>query len=299
MQIFSTKTNKPHAYQFGEYQNQLAFNPVEIAISSDAKTWQSCFDIEDLSNIYLMEFDWLSPVKGDTYSALGTRNGQVLTSSRYDQRDLTLNFYAMLRDEVDQKLAVKAITDYFASSQPYWITFDNAGYRMYQVMFKSMTPTYIGDKYMTISVVLNNLTGVSQSVVSSLNLQNEMAYGLGFDGLQSMNYSFNSNSFTVYNAGDIEIDPVIQNDYLILTIKAQGKPSITNTDTGDVFTFNNDTDTSHVITLNGVNPFLDGKNCGSQTNNGFIRLKQGDNHFTVSGCSDISISFDFYFKYLN
>lgn len=299
MQIFSKRSDKPHAYHFGEYQNQLAFDPIEIAISLDAKNWLSNFDVSDLMGIHLTEFEWLAPVTADSYSALGMRNGQVLTGSRYEQRDITLSFYTFLRDEIDQKLALKALTDYFAKSEPYWITFDNAGYRMYKVQFKSITPAYIGTHYMTINVVLNNLTGVSQSVVSTSNLNDKMAFGLGYDGLQQMNYEFQSDSFTVFNPGDLEIDPVIQDDYLLMTIKANGKPSITNTDTGDTFTFNDSLSKDKVLTLNGANPFLDGKNCGVQTNNGIIRLKKGDNHFTVSGCSDFSISFDFYPKYLN
>lgn len=299
MQIFSKRSDKPHAYQFGEYQNQLAFDPIEISISSDAKNWISNFDVSDLMGIHLTEFEWLNPITADSYSILGMRNGQTLTGSRYEQRDMTLSFYTFLRDEIDQKLALKALTDYFAKNEPYWITFGNAGYRMYKVKFKSLTPTYIGTHYMTINVVLNNLTGVSQSVVSTQNLTEKMAFGLGYNGLQQMNYEFQSDSFTVFNPGDLEIDPVIQDDYLLLTIKANGKPSITNTDTGDTFTFNDSLSKDKVLILNGVNPFLDSKNCGIQTNNGIIRLKKGDNHFTVSGCSDFSISFDFYPKYLN
>lgn len=297
IQIFSTRTDKPHAYRFGEYQNQLAFNPVEIAISNDLKSWKSSFDIADLSNIYLTDFDWLASVKGDTYTTLGARNGAVLTNKRYEQRDMVLLFYCYLRDENDQKLALQALSEYLAQKDPYWITFGNAGYHAYQVQYKAMQPTYIGERYMTIQVTLNNLTGVSQSIVSTQNINDNTAYGLGLNGLSAMNYTFTDSSFVVYNAGDLPVDPVIQDDYLLITIKGNGKFSLTNNDTGDNFTYNNNLSGNDTLTLNNVNPFLNGSNCGLNTNNGIIRLKQGDNHFSMSGGN--SISFDFYFKYLN
>lgn len=297
VQIFSTRTDKPHAYQFGEYQNQLAFDPVEIATSSDLKTWTSSFDIADLTNVYLTDFDWLPSVKGDTYATLGARNGTMLTNKRYDQRDMVLLFYAYLRDADDQKLALQALSGYLAREDPYWITFSNAGYHAYKVQYKSIAPTYIGERYMTIQVTLNNLTGVSQSAVTTQNIDNITAYGLGLNGLSRMNYTFSDSSFSVYNAGDLPIDPVVQNDYLLLTIKGNGKVTLKNNDTGDSFTYNTDLHGGDILTLNGVNPYLNGSNCGLNTNNGIIRLKQGENHFSMSGGN--SISFDFYFKYLN
>lgn len=299
MQIFSKRTDKPHAYKFGEYQNPLAYDPVELAISEDGKNWVSAFDVGDMDGIYLYDYDWQTPVTADTYSTLGQRNGQDLTASRYDSRQITLTFLARCLDEDDEKLALKAVTNYLVSRTPYWITFADCGYRMYLVKYTSMTATYISEKNLEIEVVLNNLTGVGQSVVSSLNIDNAVAFGLGLRENENYSYQFSGNSFTVYNPGDVPVDPVVQDDYFVLTIHADGKPSIKNNDTGDTFTMNNNVNKGQSLVLNGVNPYLDGNGCGNQTNNGVIRLQQGENHLSVSGCDNFSCSIDFFFKYLN
>lgn len=298
MQVFSERTDKPHAYLFGEYTNPLGFDPIELALSEDRQTWQSIFDNQNLSNVYLTDFDWLPPVIADTYRTTGTRDGQQLANSRLDQRDLVLQFVGYCRDRVDQKLVLQALSNFLIRRHNYWITFDNSGGRMYHVREKSITAEYHGEKMMTITVTLNNFTGVAQSIMPSINISEMPNIGLGLP-TDAVNYVFSTSEFDVNNIGELPVDPLVQGDYLDITLTGTGSPTIANTTTGDAITCKSPLTTGDTFNLIGVNPQINGKAAGVNTDNGIIRLASGNNHFKITGCQDLNCTVSFYFKYLN
>lgn len=298
MQVFSGRADKPHAYLFGEYTNPLSFDPIELALSEDGQSWQSIFDDSNLSNVYLIDFDWLSPVIADTYRTAGTRDGQQLASSRLGQRDIVLQFVGYCRDSVDQKLVLQALSDFLIRRHNYWITFDNSGGRMYHVREKSITAEYHGDKMMTITVTLNNFTGVAQSIMPSINISEMPNIGLGLP-TDAVNYVFSTSEFDVNNIGELSVDPLVQGDYLDITLTGTGSPTIANTTTGDAITCTKPLKTGDTFKLIGVNPQINGQAAGINTDNGIIRLASGNNHFKITGCQDLNCTVSFYFKYLN
>ncbi|KYK53715.1 phage tail protein [Lactiplantibacillus plantarum] len=298
MQVFSERTDKPHAYLFGEYTNPLSFDPIELSLSEDGQAWQSIFDDASLNNVYLTDFDWLSPVIADTYRTAGTRDGQQLANSRLDQRDLVLQFIGYCRDRVDQKLVLQALSNFFIRRHNYWITFDNGGGRMYHVREKSIAAEYHGEKMMTITVTLNNFTGVAQSIVPSINISDMPNIGLGLP-TDTVNYVFNTSEFDVNNIGELPVDPLVQGDYLDITLTCTGSPTIANTTTGDEITCTKSLASGDTFNLIGVNPQINGQAAGINTDNGIIRLASGNNHFKITGCQDLNCTVSFYFKYLN
>lgn len=298
MQVFSERTDKPHAYLFGEYTNPLSFDPIELTLSENGQDWQSIFDDSNLSNVYLIDFDWLPPVIADTYRTAGTRDGQQLANSRLDQRDIVLKFIAYCHGDADEKLTFQSLSNFLIRRNNYWVAFDNGGGRMYHVREKTITAEYYGDKMMMITVTLNNFTGVAQSIMPSTHINEMPNIGLELP-TDTVNYVFSTSEFDVNNIGELPVDPLVQSDYLDIALTGIGSPTIANTTTGDAITCTKPLKTGDTFKLIGVNPQINGQAAGINTDNGIIRLASGNNHFKITGCQDLNCTVSFYFKYLN
>ena len=111
---------------------------------------------------------------------------------------------------------------------------------------------------------------------------------------------FDKNSkFTVYNAGNVTIEP--ESMYISILFYycsiPDGKMTVKNLTTGDVLEVNRTTNRSHirqdgmVFTIAGVNFFRD-------TNRKFISLAPGDNQFEITGATydEVRIDFKYYYK---
>ena len=108
-----------------------------------------------------------------------------------------------------------------------------------------------------------------------------------------------NNKFTVYNAGNVTIEP--ESMYISVLFYycsiPDGKMTVKNLTTGDVLEVNRTTNRSHirqdgmVFTIAGVNFFRD-------TNRKFISLAPGDNEFEVTGATydEVRIDFKYYYK---
>ncbi|AVW05399.1 phage tail family protein [Lactiplantibacillus plantarum] len=303
MQIFSTRTDRPHAYRFGETDNKLPFNPIEYAISVDGTNWASCFDVPNLQGVYMYDATLPDINPADTYQALGQQDGQTLMSSRYDQRDITCQFYSFGIDEADQSLGYQALERFLYARDEFWITFSNHPGIKFRVKAKTFKPTYPNEKDFYATVTFNNSAGLGQSLGTTQDVEDfdselwALGQNLRLD--QDLQYSFqNMDRFTVVNIGDIMIEPDIKQHPLIITIHCNGKPTLTNTTTGQTFSCNRILTTNDELKLSGVNPFINGQQCGSDTNHGVISLQLGDNQFTLTGCTDSNISFDTPFYYV-
>lgn len=303
MQVFSQSSNKPHAYRFSETDNKLPFNPVEYAISTDGVNWVSCFDVPDLKNVYMYDAVLPDLTPAETYQVIGQQDGQTLMASRYDQRDIVAQFYAFGEDENDQSLGYQALERFLYARDEYWITFANHAGLKFKVKAKTFKPTYPNDKDFYVTVTFNNSAGVGQTLGTTQQINDFespiWALGQGIEMTGSVpQYTFNTDSFTVMNFGDIMIEPDIKQHPLVITIHANGKPSLTNQTTGQSFTCNRQVSAGDELKLAGVNPFINGQQCGIDTNHGIISLQRGANQFTLTGCTNATVSFDTPFYYV-
>ena len=109
-------------------------------------------------------------------------------------------------------------------------------------------------------------------------------------------YTFTTNEFTVWNGGNLTVDP----RNMILNIKlyyADGTGSITNKTTGETFICNNDLNGNH-LTISGVKALKASINILRDTNRKYITLVPGINDIEIKGFSYKKAEFDFpyYFK---
>lgn len=112
-------------------------------------------------------------------------------------------------------------------------------------------------------------------------------------------YHFTDNSFSVYNASDIAIDPYGQKHDLRIIMKFSGNSlKLTNKTDGSVYTYNKASNGNETIILDGIATTLDGKPASANTDYGNITLQPGWNDIIADGASNVDITFSFPFIYL-
>ncbi|UXR73294.1 phage tail family protein [Staphylococcus sp. IVB6238] len=119
------------------------------------------------------------------------------------------------------------------------------------------------------------------------------AENIDFDNTR---YVFSSNSFTVFNAGNLTVQP--ESMYLKITVRgvsASSSFSIKNLTTGKTFTVNKAV--NGTLILNGLDVKLNGINILRDTNLTFIDIAPGFNNFEITGGTFSSIEFDFKYYY--
>ena len=296
IQVFSTRTDKPHAYGFGDLHSP-AFTPIEYAISNDGINWTSSFDDPNLDGAYCYKAPDVQPANPtDNLQKIGLMDGSRLLSTSYSTRELKMEIFFEGLDEGDAELAYDALQRFLISRDPYWICFANWPQRMYYVKAKLAAPTFAGDRHWTCEATFTDLIGLSRSVGTT----QDPVMGFGNNYNAAPQYTFNSNSFTVVNHSDVMIDPERRGHPFKLTLQgsSSGNMKITNKTTGDVFTRNltytkdGTTAFNGTYVIDGVRPTLNGKSDDYYTNKGVITLQIGKNDFQIDNFSG-TVTFDY------
>lgn len=296
IQVFSTRTDKPHAYGYGDLHSP-AFTPIEYAISKDGINWTSSFDDPNLDGAYCYKAPDVQPANPtDNLQKIGLMDGSRLLSTSYSTRELKMEIFFEGIDEGDAELAYDALQRFLISRDPYWICFANWPQRMYYVKAKLAAPTFAGDRHWTCEVTFTDLIGLSRSVGTT----QDPVLGFGNNYNTAPRYTFNSNSFTVVNHSDVMIDPERRGHPFKLTLQgsSSGNMKITNKTTGDVFTRNltytkdGTTAFNGTYVIDGVRPTLNGKSDDYYTNKGVITLQIGKNDFQIDNFSG-TVTFDY------
>ncbi|MGD6897106.1 phage tail family protein [Bacillus infantis] len=117
---------------------------------------------------------------------------------------------------------------------------------------------------------------------------------------EPVQYIFNQNKFSVWNEGDIAVDPCVHP--LSITFNgASNQLAIKNLTNGTEWSFKDSSLESDSIILEGIRSYKNSKDYSifGQTNRKLISLEQGWNEFEISGStSPFEVSFDFRFYYI-
>src|SRR5699024_4732791 len=115
---------------------------------------------------------------------------------------------------------------------------------------------------------------------------------------EKVNYRFTESNFTVYNAGNVTVEPEFMSlEIYIRLVTSDGDFTIKNDTTGEEFIYYR-TINGRNLRLNGVD-FREGTINGFRdTNRTFIRLVPGINRFTISGATfeEARFNFKYYYK---
>ena len=125
-------------------------------------------------------------------------------------------------------------------------------------------------------------------------------YGL-VDGIddEKTQYVFTDNTFSVWNAGNVTVEPESMYIYITLgLVTTDSSLKLTNKTTGETFAFNKAV-TNRNIYVDGMN-IMEGTaiNALRNTNRQRIKLVPGVNNFEITGAtfSQITVSFKFYYR---
>ncbi|MQB58362.1 phage tail family protein [Lactobacillus reuteri] len=290
-------------------RNYLSFNPIEFSISPDGVNWHSCYDDPDLQDVYCYQAPDVQPAnQTDSLKKIGLVDGQRLLSSSYDTRTITMRIICrQSSNEASAMLGYDALQRFLVSREPYWICFENWPQRMYYVKAKMGAPTFTSDRSWTCEVTLTDFIGLSRSIATSVDYQNDNGFGNNMP-IDQLSYSFTSNSFTVNNLSDTIIDPERRNHPLKITLQgsSNGNMKITNKTTGNSISrvgvnvggkmtnsaFNG------IWVLDGVRVTLNGNSDQMQCDTGVITLQPGNNDFQIDNFSG-KVTFDFPFWWLS
>ena len=113
---------------------------------------------------------------------------------------------------------------------------------------------------------------------------------------EKVKYRFTESNFTVYNAGNVTVQP--ESMYLDISISGHSgsKVMIKNKTTGETLEINVSTN-NHVVRQKGMNVMVGGINRFRDTNRRFISIVPGDNQFEIAGGTFSQCWFDFKYYY--
>ena len=179
--------------------------------------------------------------------------------------------------------------------------------KQYKVrMDSNISPEQWDDKPngdITIEFVTSGLP-FAESIYTTLELHNSgysataEKYGL-VDNIddEKVKYRFTESNFTVYNAGNVTVEPESMDINIIIAGCNGNKITIHNKTTGDKLEINV-LMSGHLVTQRGMVVTVGGVNRFRDTNRRFISLAPGDNVFEISGATfeRASIDFKYYYK---
>lgn len=233
--------------------------------------------------------------------------GQIDYGFNYSDREASMTFWLRhYHAEHDFLLLVSELNDFLDSQPFFYVAHKYLPTRVIKITVdESYQPDRIlGSMYAKLEVKCN-ISGLpfwrTQYTTQDIDTTEYSAivekYGLA-DGINSdsLNYTFTSNTFTVWNGGNITVDP----RNMMLNIKlyyADGTGSITNKTTGEKFVCNTKMNGNH-LTLSGVKALKASINILRDTNRKYISLVPGKNEIEITGLSYKKAEFDFpyYFK---
>lgn len=240
-----------------------------------------------------------------TYLTNAGLDGENPITTTYGKTIVTCKFWLHFGSWYDFKLAKREINKIFSrrgymrlrtDSEPYIVKY------VKPVPFE-LAPTEDGSHFSTFSIAFENPKGYRYSYVRSDELDDNTPTGwqLGMNLLsqEDMAYHFTSTDFKVYNASDIAVDPYGQKHDLKITIAFSGDSlTLTNATNGSKWTYNKPAIKSDSIVLDGIVTTLNGDPASANTDYGNIMLEPGYNSISVTGATDVDITFSFPFIYI-
>lgn len=236
------------------------------------------------------------------------RPGVVDYGFNYTDRPVSLFLRIKAADKIDFRLLRNEVFAMFDIGNAFYVAESDVPSRVLKVVVdESYMPDRLTEEYADFDINCRTLDSVFwESKYTTLELHdsgyssNAEKYGL-VDNIddQKVKYRFTENTFTVYNAGNVTVEPesmYISILFFFCTIP-NGKMTVKNLTTGDTLIINSTENRRHirqdgmVFTIAGVNRFRD-------TNRKFISLAPGNNHFEITGATfdEARIDFKYYYK---
>ncbi|MDF2605897.1 MAG: p16 [Bacillales bacterium] len=238
------------------------------------------FDLETNGiEVLKLEIDEISP--RHTTEVFEGLDGHIDIDTTYDGRTMRVSFFMDNYSESKSQLF-----DLINGKKYFYIIDELEPDKRYKVKAASKPKTERIGQSAKVEVELISNSPFAESVKTT----KESLYLSG-------TYTHSTNTFSIYNGSDIEIDPRV----LPLLIEFNGPATnlkITNNTNGDEWLYNGSVTTGNTVKLDGIRSLINETSILGYTNKKLIRLDKGWNNFEVSGTTGaFTISFDFRFYY--
>lgn len=245
-----------------------------------------------------------SPQFTNNYQDVSGRDGSPFVSQTFAKRTINERFSLHFNTWEDYQLASSEIYSIFGNREQFRIRTDT---RPTKVYFGYVTPFdiapykdggYDADFTIPFDVPKGYYYSLFRSDTPYTSSQNGWSFGMNLpDEPTDLSYHFTSNSFKVYNASDIDIDPYYQNHDLKIIVKFTGSSlKITNKTTNTEWQFNENC--NQQIIIDGIKTLVDGNDVSGKTDCHNLTLKKGWNEIECTGAGSVDITFSFPFIYL-
>ena len=233
--------------------------------------------------------------------------GVVDYGYNYKGREVKMNFMTEhYHGTFDHRLQRDEIYNLFDEYPFLYVSDDTVPSRVLKITVDgSFTPERYGYWYSTFEVEAR-ITGlpfwqtkyktqeIQKSGYSAIVEKYGTADGVNID---YQKYRFNTNTFTVWNGGNVTVDPRnMQLDIRVWNSTSSGNATIENLTTGDKFVMYRE-HTKSFINLFGTKILLGSTNWLRESNRKFITLAPGENKIKISNTTFTDVTFDFPFYY--
>ena len=235
------------------------------------------------------------------------RNGVVDYGTNYVDRSVELSMWINSADTIDYRLLRNEIYALFDTGNAFYIEETRVPSRVLKVAVdESFIPDRLTVRNASVEVSCRTLDSVFwESKYTTLELHDSgysataEKYGL-VDNIddEKVKYRFTESNFTVYNAGNVTIEPESMYLNIFATyVQSTGDFTIRNKTTGEEIILKRNSNRNH-FRINGMVPsFGSITNIFRDTNRRFISLAPGDNEFEILNGTFGEIRFDFKYLY--
>lgn len=254
---------------------------------------------------YFLESEITSVETKTTEREIDGIDGVLIGDNTFNPFELVLKFYYEGTDNNDLLLFAEKIKKIIHARTAMYVVHSQIPGRKYAFNSAKIDDfEAITSSDATFTITFNCFKGHSESLFSTDRLDLMSEHWDFFNGLtvdEDIKYSHSTNDFKIYNGSSDTITPT-QRHYMKIkmNIDAPNGFILKNSTNGTEFEYTKSIKAKDKLVLNGVHPFLNGKNCGIDTNWEFISLSPGMNDFKVIGdgvrVQEISFSFNFIYR---
>lgn len=252
-------------------------------------------------DIWVSSFHILSPSPNHLSETTDDQHGSIYLGTTLNNRVIKVMFSVEAVDPIDFDMKRDELFRIFNPLEKFYIIRDlQPGKRMEVSVNGEFDIDYLSleDGEFEIEFVIHSvfLESVGKTLDPKLFDVEKWQVGQGLL-TDATSYVHQTNTFKIFNAGDIAINPR-QQPLVIKFIGASSNLKITNKTTGDVWQYNGPTFAGETLEINGIRSLKNGSSIVYNTNRKLISIATGWNDFEISGgTGSFVISFDFRFYY--
>lgn len=277
--------------------------PTMYILPPGSDTEVNCEDIT--SDFHFLQDD-SDPLLTNNYGTDDGLDGATYAFQQRAQNVVNAKFKLQFSDWYDYQMKKHTLAKFFVQKGLYRIRTDSEPAIVKYVYAGNFTvaPTEDGSNTALITIPFDNPSGLKYSLGYSDDVM-DYDHGLWQMGMnlpmnKSLQYEYNATrSFQIYNASDIEVNPIQHHDLQVIVKNTTGQVRIENSTTGTHVSYTGTLTTTDQLVWDGVNLYLNGNLANNSTDFTYLTLAPGYNDIKIISTADLDIDFHFRFIYLN